>query len=243
MTTDASHPTRPSWLDAVGRMPPADLPEYFRAFPSPPDPRRSSAVLILMGPTDGAGVGADGVEGIDVVLTERSARLRSHAGQVSFPGGGIDADDGGPVGAALRESEEEIGLERPSVDVVTVLPSLYLAPSGNSVAPVLGWWHTPGPIGVVDAREVARVARVPLVDLLAPENRFTVVGPTGFAAPGFEAGGVFVWGFTAMLLNAVLEAGGLTRPWDVNRRRGIPRGMGPSARDVARYLADRAMGR
>lgn len=255
MRAAGSHLTRPAWLDALGRTPPAALPDYFRAYPSPPDPRRRSAVLVLFGPREdasssgagpgtgsGAGVGA-GVgpaDGVDVVLTERSAGLRSHAGQVSFPGGGVDDGDDGPVGAALRESEEEIGLDRASVDVVTTLPSLYLAPSGNSVAPVVGWWHTPGPIGVVDPREVATVARVPVAELLDAGNRFTVVSPAGYSAPGFEAGGVFVWGFTAMLLNGIFDAAGLTRPWDDTRRRGIPRGMGPSARDLARYLAQRA---
>jgi 8-oxo-dGTP pyrophosphatase MutT (NUDIX family) len=239
----ATGATRPAWLDTLGGTPPGDLPDYFRSFPSPAEPRRSSAVLILFGPTGESAPGADGVDGVGVVLTERSARLRSHAGQVSFPGGGIDDGDEGPVGAALRESEEEIGLDRTSVDIVATLPSLYLSPSGNSVSPVVGWWHTPGPIGVVDPREVAHVIHAPLADLLHADNRFTVVGPTGFVAPGFEAGGLFVWGFTAMLLNAVFEASGLTRPWDETRKRGIPRGMGPSARDVARYVANRALGR
>jgi len=244
VTAADSHPTRPAWLDTLGRTPPAALPDYFRAYPTPPSPRRRSAVLILFGPIGGLPDAANaGLDGVDVVLTERSARLRSHAGQVSFPGGGIDDGDDGPVGAALRESEEEIGLVRSSVDIVTRLPSLYLSPSGNAVAPVVGWWRTPGPIGVVDPREVATVARVPVADLLDADNRFTVVSPAGYSAPGFEAGGVFVWGFTAMLLNAVFDAAGLTRPWDDTRRRGIPRGMGPSARDVARYLAHRAAGR
>ncbi|MEO7069447.1 MAG: CoA pyrophosphatase [Nostocoides sp.] len=243
MTAAPSRRSRPEWLTTLGRTDPAELPGYFSEFAPPAEPRRRSAVLILFGPMDGAAGGTDGVEGIDVVLTERSARLRSHAGQVSFPGGGIDPGDDGPVGAALRESEEEIGLVRSSVEVVTTMPSLYLSPSSNSVAPVVGWWNTPGPIGVVDPNEVAKVARVPLADLLDADHRFTVVGPTGFSAPGFEASGIFVWGFTAMLLNGLFEAAGLTLPWDERRRRGIPHGQGPSARDVARYLASKAAGR
>ncbi len=258
MTAVGARWTRPAWLDQLARLPDSALPEYFTAHPSPTHPKRQSAVLILFGPAGTAAAGAaaeraaaagaaaarrDGVADVDVVLTERSARLRSHAGQVSFPGGGIDPGDDGPVGAALRESEEEIGLVRSSVDIVTTLPSMYLSPSGNCVVPVVGWWQTPAPIGVVDPHEVAKVARVPLTDLLRADNRFTVATPSGFTSPGFEAGGVFVWGFTAMLLHGVFEAAGLTRPWDQTLRRGIPRGMGPSVRDVARYRADRSAGR
>lgn len=243
MTAAGSRSTRPAWLDGLGHIPDSALPDYFRAHPSPAHPQRQSAVLILFGPTGAAAADPDEVEDIDVVLTERSARMRSHAGQVSFPGGGIDPGDDGPVGAALRESEEEIGLVRSSVDIVTTLPSMYLSPSSNSVIPVVGWWQTPAPIGVVDPHEVAKVARVPLIDLLRADNRFTVAAPSGFTSPGFEAGGVFVWGFTAMLLHGVFEAAGLTRPWDQTQRRGIPRGMGPSVRDVERYLAHRPASR
>ena len=76
--------------------------------------------------------------------------------------------------------------------MVGALPSLFLTPSGNAVTPVLGWWPTPGEVRVVDTREVERVERVPVAELLDPGRRFTVAHPTGYRGPGFEAGGLFV---------------------------------------------------
>lgn len=176
--------------------------------------RRHSAVLLLFGP--------DAHGGEDVVLTQRASRLRSHPGQVSFPGGAVDERDEVPVRAALREAREEVGLDPGGVQVVAELPERYLPPSGYVVTPVLAWWSAPSPIQVVDAGEVAAVVRVPLAELLDPENRFTVVHPSGHVGPGFAASGLFVWGFTAGLLSHVLDLGGLTRPWDRSRQRVAP---------------------
>lgn len=209
---------RPTWLDHVATVI-ADAPAgYFSRFAPPERPRRRSAVLMLFGPTT-----VPGAE-VDVVLTERAATLRSHAGQVSFPGGALDPGDDGPVAAALRESQEEVGIDPASVEVVGTLPPLYLSPSANSVVPVLGWWPQPGSVGVVDPGEVARVERVPVAALVDPVNRFTVAGPSGFVSPAFEAGGLFVWGFTAMLLDVLLDAAGIAQPWDPTARRPIPPG-------------------
>lgn len=205
---------RPEWLDHVLATIEAEAPEAFTNFAPPEDADRESAVLMLFGPAAGGGS--------DVILTERSRDLRTHPGQVSFPGGGVDPTDNGPVFAALREAEEEVGVVPASVDVVGSLPRLYLTPSANSVTPVLGWWPSPGQVRVVDPREVGRVERVPVDELLDPARRFMVTHPSGFRGPGFDAGGLFVWGFTAMLLNTVFELGGLTRPWDEDLERPIP---------------------
>ena len=80
--------------------------------------------------------------------------MRSHPGQVSFPGGSIDADDASPAAAALREAEEETGLDPAGVEVLATLPELWLPPSNFAVTPVLGWWREPGPVSVVDPAEV-----------------------------------------------------------------------------------------
>src|SRR5258708_5251906 len=84
-----------------------------------------------------------GPNGADVLLIERGADLRKHAGQAAFPGGAIDEADGGPVRAALREAAEETGVDPDGVLVVGVLPELYIPRSDFRVTPVLGWWHTP----------------------------------------------------------------------------------------------------
>jgi 8-oxo-dGTP pyrophosphatase MutT (NUDIX family) len=224
---------RPGWmagfLDTLAEVP----GEYFSRFLPPARGGRPSAVLMLFGPSE------DG--GQDVVLTERAPDMRSHAGQVSFPGGSLDPADGGPVGAALREAREEVGVDPAGVDVVSELPALYLPPSDFVVTPVLAWWTRPVPIDVVDRREVARVVRAPLAELTDPARRFTVTHPSGYVGPAFEVDGLFVWGFTAGLLSKVLELAGLEREWDPRQRRPLPERFTrewapplPSSREVQR---------
>ncbi|QIM22785.1 CoA pyrophosphatase [Phycicoccus sp. HDW14] len=214
----------PEWLTRLAARADLSAHPWFRDHPVPDSGVRHSAVLVLFGP------GEDGA--VDVLLTERSHTLRSHPGQVSFPGGRLDPGDTGPVDAALREAQEEVGLDPAGVEVVAVWPSLHLAPSSSAVTPVIGWWPEPVPVGVVDRGEVARVARVPLADLLAGDRRFSAVfGP--YRGPGFEVHGLFVWGFTAMLLDAVLDLAGLTEPWDTAVERELPeRVMSPWMRDA-----------
>jgi 8-oxo-dGTP pyrophosphatase MutT (NUDIX family) len=215
VNTPSAMPTRqPQWMaHLVTRLGQQD-PAFFSRFLPPDEGGRPSAVLILFGP-DAAG-------GEDVVLTERSHSMRSHAGQVSFPGGAIDPGDSGPVDAALREAREEVGLDPAGVQVVAELPALYLPPSNFVVTPVLAWWARPGPISVVDQQEVARVVRAPLSELTDPARRFTVSHPSGFVGPAFDVDGLLVWGFTAGLLSKVIELAGLERPWDSSIRRPLP---------------------
>ncbi len=97
-----------------------------------------------------------------------------------------------------------------------------MAPSGFVVTPVLGWWADPSPVRSVDRREVARVARVRVDDLLDPANRFRVKHPSGYIGPGFRVEGLFVWGFTAGLLDRVLVEAGLGKPWDTTRFEPLP---------------------
>ena len=213
---------RPVWMQQVADADASIHPWYEQHRP-PPGTDRKAAVLMLFGP-DPAG-------GEDVVLTERSQTLRAHPGQVSFPGGRVDTEDEHSVAAALREAEEEAGIDPSGVEVVATFPELYLSPSDNAVTPVLAWWPAPGPVRVVDRAEVARVLRVPVRDLVDPANRFTTVfGP--YRGPGFEVDGLFVWGFTAMLLGTLLDAAGLALPWDEADERQLPeRVLSPWMRD------------
>ena len=191
---------------------PVDLP-LRHVTPRPTATARRSAVLILFG---------EGPDGPDVLLIEKSAHLRRHAGQPAFPGGGADPGDDYPVGTALREAEEEAGIDPDGVRVLATLPELFLGPSDNLVVPVVAWWEDPRDVLVGDPHEVARVARVPLADLVDPANRFRIRHPSGFIGPAFGVADMVVWGFTAGLLDAILEAAGLARVWDQSDVRPLP---------------------
>jgi 8-oxo-dGTP pyrophosphatase MutT (NUDIX family) len=206
----------PDWLkplvSAVGTVRAEQLSRFVP--PADGSGRHSAVLMLFASPT--------GVAEADVLVLERAATLRSHAGQVAFPGGATDPTDAGPTATALREAAEEVGLEPATVEVLAELPALYLPPSEFVVTPVLAYWSRPHPVGVVDVAEVAGVARLPLAELVQPANRFTVQHPSGFIGPGFEVAGLFVWGFTAGLLDRLLRLAGWERPWDRSVIRPVP---------------------
>jgi len=204
MTTDV---TLPTWLQPVADVAASIRPEQLSRFLPPDEGGRQSAVLMLFG---------DGPDGPDLLLIQRASTVSSHAGQPAFPGGAVDDTDTDVVAAALREAEEETGLDPAGVHVFATLPALWLPPSGFVVTPVLGWWRDESPVGVVDPGEVESVVRVPLSELLDPANRVSVSHPSGFVGPAFQVRGLLVWGFTAGLLSRLLAIAGLERPWDTS---------------------------
>jgi 8-oxo-dGTP pyrophosphatase MutT (NUDIX family) len=179
---------------------------------APPYDGRRSAVLILLAGSDDAGD-----DGPDVLLTERASTLRSHAGQVSFPGGRTDPTDADAVATALREAEEETGLVPSGVVPLAVLPDLFIPPTGYVVTPVLAYWADPAAVHAVDPDETAAVVRVPLAELADPRNRLQVRHPSGYVGPAFHVANMIVWGFTGGLLSTLLHLGGWERPWDASR--------------------------
>ena len=196
----------PAWLrelaDAAGTM------EIDPLIQPPAHGGRASAVLILFA------AGRDGSDQPDLLFIQRSEGLRLHPGQPAFPGGAIDAEDGGPVGAALREAAEEVGVDPAGVDIVGTLPELFIPRTGFRVVPVLAWWRRPSPVAPVDAGEVAAVERVSVGELADPAARLVVRGPSGFASPAFQVRGMLIWGFTAALVDRLLALAGWERPWD-----------------------------
>jgi 8-oxo-dGTP pyrophosphatase MutT (NUDIX family) len=211
--TQSAAGTAPDWLDPIQTVVATAKAEQLSRILPPPEGGRLAAVLMLF---------AESSTGVDILLIQRAATLSSHGGQVAFPGGVIDPEDDGAIAAALREAQEETGLDPSGVHVVGTLPDLFVPPSNFVVTPVVGWWFAPSPVDVVDPGEVHRVERIPLSELLAPENRFTVRHPSGFTGPGFEVRGMFVWGFTAGLLSRVLALCGWEQAWDEGDVRPVP---------------------
>jgi len=174
---------------------------------------RPAAVLILFAASEA---------GPDLLLIQRAAGLRKHPGQPAFPGGAVDLADGGPVRAALREAQEETGVDPAGVSVLAVLPDLYIWRSDFRVTPVLGWWHTPAPVAAGDPAEIAAVLRVPVAELANPGNRMMIQYPGGQAGPAFRVCGLIVWGFTAALLDRLIALGGWEQPWDSGTTTALP---------------------
>jgi 8-oxo-dGTP pyrophosphatase MutT (NUDIX family) len=204
--------------------------EDFSRLPLPEDGRgRPSAVLVLLGEQD--------QRGPDVLLLQRAATLRNHAGQPAFPGGAADPGDPDTSATALREAAEEVGLDPASVEIVATLPDLWIPVSGYVVTPVLAWWREPHPVHPRDPGEVARVARLQVAELVDPANRMRVRHPSGYIGAAFRAQGMLVWGFTAGVLSALLEMAGWARPWSPTRVEDLP-----VANDAATVEQDRGSG-
>jgi 8-oxo-dGTP pyrophosphatase MutT (NUDIX family) len=187
----------------------------FTRLPTPERAGRESAVLILLGEE-----GPD--EGPDMLILQRADTLRNHAGQPAFPGGARDPGDVDTAATALREAAEEVGLDPTSVEVVAQLPTLWIPVSDFLVTPVLAWWHSPHPVRPMDRAEVARVERLPVSELVDPANRLRVRHPSGWIGPAFRVRGMLVWGFTAGVLSTLLEMGGWSVPWPIDRVEGLP---------------------
>ena len=150
--------------------------EDLSAFVPPDDATpREGAVLVLFG---------DGPDGPDLLLTERGHDMRSQPGHVAFPGGSLDEGESAGEGA-LREAHEETGLDPAGVDVIAVLPRIWLPPRNFAVATVLAYWRSPTPVGVVDTLEVHAVFRESVLPALHEqfgyEGSYVLLSPDGKA--------------------------------------------------------------
>jgi 8-oxo-dGTP pyrophosphatase MutT (NUDIX family) len=203
------------WEPLLSRV--ADLrTEDFMSLLPPADGRgRPSAVLVLLGEQRPGEP--------DLLVLQRAATMRNHAGQPAFPGGAADPGDRDPAATALREANEEVGLDPASATVVAMLPKLWIPVSRFVVTPVLAWWHAPHPVQPQEPAEVAHVARLPIAELVDPHNRIRVRHPrSGYVGPAFQVRGMLVWGFTAGVISKLLDLAGWSRSWEPGRIVDLP---------------------
>ena len=169
----------------------ADVPDEDRR---PPEQARVGAVLVLLEQTE---------EGPRVVLTRRRRDMRSHPGQVSFPGGRLDADETLEE-AALREAWEEVGLRAGTVEIVGTGPTFYIPPSRFWVAPVVARWREPHALAE-NPWEVDEILHVPLAQLLERDRwRHAPLSLRG-STWAWQLDGDVLWGATAMVMSLLLD--------------------------------------
>lgn len=156
---------------------------------------RDAAVLIPI---------VDHPDGATMLLTKRTEKLRTHSGQIAFPGGGIDPEDASPEAAALRETEEEIGLDRNYIDIIGRMPNYYSG-SGYRVAPIIGIVR-PGFALSINPDEVDDTFEVPLSFLMNAANHrresrvWQNVERHFYTMP---YGDRYIWGLTAGIIRTV----------------------------------------
>ena len=144
--------------------------------------------------------------GMSVLLTQRTAHLSAHAGQISFPGGRIEEDDPDAVAAALRETEEEVGLPRERVSVIGRLDT-YITGTGFEITPIVGIVAPPFPISI-DPFEVAEAFEVPLAFILDRRNHQRIERDVGAHSRSYFVlpyDGRNIWGATAGILVNLAE--------------------------------------
>lgn len=160
-------------------------------------PSRRAAVLVAL---------REHADGFHVLLTERAAHLAHHPGQVSFPGGRIEPGDDGPVGAALREAWEEVGLNPDAVEVAGSLPT-HATGTGFSVTPVVGFVREPF-VARLDPAEVTALFEVPLAYLFDDASvrvEYRERFGSRFRVYEFRFDGHRIWGATASMLMAFMK--------------------------------------
>ncbi len=163
----------------------------------PPELTRAAVILPLL----------EDPKGIEVLLTRRTNQVKSHRGQVSFPGGTVAPGDKGVVDTALRETEEEIGVKRSQIKILGTLPPLSTVSTGYFVYPTVATLLPPYDF-MLSTREVREVFTVPLEYILDEQN--WRLGPVEteegfFTSFYFRYKGYLVWGMTARLLRKFKE--------------------------------------
>lgn len=178
---------------------------------------REAAVLVLL---TGDRSAATLPEDAGILITHRSPTMRSHAGQMAFPGGRVDPGDVNAVDCALREAWEETGLGRKSVTPLAQFESAHVRTNKNPVHPVLAYWEQPSTLEATSLEETDDVYVAPISELVDPANRVMVKWFT-YRGPAFRSNGYLIWGFTGAIIDAALRAGGWEQEWDRSSARSL----------------------
>ncbi len=143
-----------------------------------------------------------------LALIRRNTYTGVHSAQIGFPGGKIERDDASALHAALRETEEEIGVDRGKIEVLSALSPVYIPPSNFCVSPFLGFARTT-PAFIPDPREVSEIIQIPISSLLDEGSVRIKTMPTSYsesiAVPCFSIHGHDIWGATAMMLSELKD--------------------------------------
>lgn len=164
----------------------------------PNEKTRQSAVLILLFPVNGK---------ISTVFIKRQVYDGPHSGQVSFPGGKFDKTDISLIHTALREAQEEIGINSTVVQIIGTISPLYIPVSNMMVTPVVGFMETMPDI-LLNQQEVEYTITVALEELTEPTNKCVKIITShgkSITAPYYNVSNEMVWGATAMILSEFLE--------------------------------------
>ena len=164
----------------------------------PTEKSRKAGVLILLYPKD---------QELFIVLIQRTEYNGPHSGQISFPGGKSERNDKNIIDTALRESQEEIGINPKMVNIFGQLTPLHVPISNFIVYPVIGMYKTT-PVFKADSTEVKKVIEIRLQDLLNPKNctsKEFKYGDLSFEAPIYNPDNTTIWGATAMILSEFID--------------------------------------
>lgn len=206
------------------------------------EPPRYSAVLILLGgdPEYRPTAIHPFPEDATVVLTHRGVDMRTHSGQMAFPGGGWEDQDATPIDTAVREAVEETGLDPIGVEPLAVMDPVYIDRTNFAVVPVIAYWREYSPVHPATV-ENDWVHPVPISELVHPDYRFKL-GFAGWSGPAFDVDGMVLWGFSAGVLDALLKLAGWTEEWDDETEFDLFRTLEQSRNGESRNLREQFTG-